>query len=198
MAIERVGDQPAQGPPLTIRPAPQNTPLAEEIQPQAPESIAPQVQTEPEEMPDEERSALDSAAPQRSTAPSVKDMLDMLDEREAEKKGPLKSAAEKPPATGKAKSKGKAKAKPKAKAKGKVAAKPKAKAAGAPPASAAARPMWSYEWTRSQIMCRTGLKGPGQNHGIRWGPACDCKTSEDAKKRAEAWLKGELKKRKLS
>ena len=52
-------------------------------------------------------------------------------------------------------------------------------------------PRWSYEYSRSQIMCRTGKSGPGQNHAIKFSGNSG-KTKTQATIEAEAWLKKEL------
>jgi hypothetical protein len=52
-------------------------------------------------------------------------------------------------------------ASPEAFAKAKVVANAKA-------AAKAAGPAWGYEESRKQVMCRTGLSGPGQSHAIKY------------------------------
>lgn len=79
--------------------------------------------------------------------------------------------------------------KPKATPKGKAKAKVKANAKQSKPApmkaatsSHGTKPTWSYEWSRSQILCRTGLTGKGQTYTIRGtGPA--------SVKAAKEWVK---------
>lgn len=51
-------------------------------------------------------------------------------------------------------------------------------------------PGWCFEHSRSQIMCRTGVPGPGQNHAIKYGGKSG-RTKAQAESEAEAWLKKE-------
>ena len=44
------------------------------------------------------------------------------------------------------------------------------------------KPSWAVEWSRNQILCRTGLKGKGQTHTIRG-------TDEASIKAAKEWVK---------
>ena len=46
------------------------------------------------------------------------------------------------------------------------------------------RPWWNVEWSRSQIMCRTGLGGPGSTKAIKFTTA----TYEAAVKAADRWV----------
>jgi hypothetical protein len=55
----------------------------------------------------------------------------------------------------------------------------------------AANPTWGWERTRSQIVCRTGLKGAGQTHTIKYSDKNDAKKAE---KKADAWLVAQRKK----
>ena len=55
----------------------------------------------------------------------------------------------------------------------------------------AANPTWGWERTRSQIVCRTGLKGTGQTHTIKYHNKNDAKKAE---KEADAWLVVQRKK----
>ena len=50
-------------------------------------------------------------------------------------------------------------------------------------------PSWSHEASRSQIQCRTGQKGRGQNFGIPYGPGKLHTTYAEAEKAAKSWLK---------
>ena len=93
-----------------------------------------------------------------------------------------------------------AKSKPKAKAKaaadtlkrpagcGGVGRPPAAGTAGMAkrPAGAGTPPSWGYENSRNQIMCRTGIPGPGQSHGIKYDEAGG---KAKAIKLADAWVK---------
>jgi hypothetical protein len=56
------------------------------------------------------------------------------------------------------------------------------------------RPSVSVERSRKQVLCRTGRKGPGQNHAIPFGS--EGESAAIAKGRA--WLRAECKRRKLS
>ena len=83
--------------------------------------------------------------------------------------------------------KSKAKQAAKAKAKGKAKAKPAATKIDAKPTpkAAAKKPTWNFEKSRNQIVCRTGLSGPGQTKTIAgMGPS--------SVKAAKAWLKNQL------
>ena len=55
-----------------------------------------------------------------------------------------------------------------------------------------ARPHFGVESTRSQIMCRTGLKGPGQTHAIKFGGTSG-RPKAKALAEAAAWVKAERK-----
>jgi len=46
---------------------------------------------------------------------------------------------------------------------------------------------YSHETTRFQFLCRTGKKGAGQSHAIRYHPKTDL-TQKDAETQAKAWL----------
>ena len=54
---------------------------------------------------------------------------------------------------------------------------------------------YGIEWSRSRIQCRTMKSGAGQNFSIRFGDGAECKTVDDARKKADAWLKSELRSR---
>ena len=49
------------------------------------------------------------------------------------------------------------------------------------------QPCYSIEWTRNQIMCRTGLRGAGQSHRIIFGTR-DVPTFAVAQKIADKWV----------
>ena len=49
-------------------------------------------------------------------------------------------------------------------------------------------PSFSVERSRSQALCRTGLRGPGQSHRIPYGPGRDCPTEAAAVRQANAWV----------
>ena len=100
----------------------------------------------------------------------------------------------KPSGNAKGKAGPKAKAQPKGKAKGKAGPKAKAQPNGKPPgnvknvvgnAPPCKKPCIGVEWTRNQVLARTGHSGPGQNKGFAFS-GTDPST---AKKRAEAWLR---------
>ncbi len=50
-----------------------------------------------------------------------------------------------------------------------------------------AKPAMSHEGTRSQYLCRTGLKGPGQSHAIKYGEGHGM-TKEEAQASAKEWV----------
>ena len=52
-------------------------------------------------------------------------------------------------------------------------------------------PSFSVERSRSQALCRTGLRGPGQSHRIPYGPGLDCPTEAAAVKQAKAWVRAQ-------
>ena len=58
-------------------------------------------------------------------------------------------------------------------------------------------PHFALESSRSQYMCRTGMKGPGQSYAIPFGPTRACKTQEAARVAAQKWLQAERKKQGL-
>ena len=73
---------------------------------------------------------------------------------------------------------------PKAKAKAAMAIA----AAVAPPSQKRKKPHFSVEWSRSQIMCRTGEHGPGQCHAIQFGKGQACRTVDAAVSKAKLWV----------
>ena len=54
-----------------------------------------------------------------------------------------------------------------------------------------AKPIWAWEATRGQIMCRTGLAGPGQRDAINYK---DDKEKKKAVKAADEWVAQQRKK----
>ena len=56
------------------------------------------------------------------------------------------------------------------------------------------KPFFGVERSRKQVMCRSGLPGPGQCFAIKFGAAGEAA----AVKKAEAWLQRELHKVKSS
>ena len=60
---------------------------------------------------------------------------------------------------------------------------------GASQKKPSAKPTYSVERSRKQVMCRTGLSGPGSTHGIRFGPHEKHKTEAAAIEAARKWLK---------
>ena len=50
-----------------------------------------------------------------------------------------------------------------------------------------AKPTMSHEGTRSQYLCRTGLKGSGQSHAIKYGEGHGM-TKEEAQASAKEWV----------
>ena len=101
---------------------------------------------------------------------------------------------------------GKAVGKPPAIGKPPAVAKPSAVGVGMPPAVAKpqppavakppavgkasavgkAKPTWSHEGSRTQYLCRTGVKGPGQSHAIKYGDGI--MTKEGARLEAVRWV----------
>ena len=101
---------------------------------------------------------------------------------------------------------GKAVGKPPAIGKPPAVAKPSAVGVGMPPAVAKpqppavakppavgkasavgkAKPTWSHEGSRTQYLCRTGVKGPGQSHAIKYGDGI--RTKERARLEAVRWV----------
>ena len=51
------------------------------------------------------------------------------------------------------------------------------------------KPSFSVEWSRNQVMCRTGKTGPGQSKAIPFGNDSGC--AKKAIKQAEKWLQEE-------
>ena len=65
--------------------------------------------------------------------------------------------------------------------------KPIAKVATKPNSKKNCKPHWSNERTRNQILCRTGLSGPGQSRAFKYGS--NGKSMGQAIDEAEAWVK---------
>lgn len=55
------------------------------------------------------------------------------------------------------------------------------------------QPFYCYERSRMQIMCRTGIMGPGQSHAIKYGEGGEAAAEAKAKK----WVQSQRKLRKL-
>ena len=53
-------------------------------------------------------------------------------------------------------------------------------------------PHSAVEWSRHQIMCRTGMRGPGQSHAVPWGSDHKHKTFREAKLAADEWVDEQL------
>ena len=81
--------------------------------------------------------------------------------------------------------------KPKSAAKGD---KPKSEAEGD---SMAKAPSFSVERSRNQIMCRTGLGGPGSTEKFAYGKNCKYASEGQAKAAAIKWVQAEKNKRGL-
>ena len=61
-----------------------------------------------------------------------------------------------------------------------------AKKAGSAP-QGAFKPKLSVEHSRNRVQCRTGQKGPGQNHSVPFGEGTDY-TKESALVEGQRWL----------
>ena len=70
------------------------------------------------------------------------------------------------------------------------------KASSTKTAASPKKPHWHVEWSRSQIMCRTGESGPNTTMRILFGPGHI--SYQAAEKMANTWLKKQLKARGLS
>ena len=73
---------------------------------------------------------------------------------------------------------------------------PKSEAKG-DSASMAKAPSWGAERSRNQIMCRTGLGGPGSTEKFVYGKNCKFASEGQAKAAAIKWVQAEKKKRGL-
>ena len=62
-----------------------------------------------------------------------------------------------------------------------------------PAAAKSKKPGLCLERTRSQVMCRSGLGGPGSTKAIKYGPGAPFKSEEDALRAARIWLAQETK-----
>ena len=109
--------------------------------------------------------------------------------------GDAKHEKAKAKATGKAK--GKAKAKAKAKAKVKSKAKAQASSNGIAKVGSSSKPSISWERSRFQYRCPTGIVGPGQNHAVRYEKDNEAERKA-AFSKAERWLKEERKRQNIS
>ena len=122
--------------------------------------------------------------PQPTALEAAAAIADLLD---SNKKSKAAEKAEEHEDNGKKltlKPKGKAKAKAKAQPASSKVAKPRPKSASAKVEKPLImkKPTWAYEWSRGQIVCRTGMPGKGQSCTIAGtGPA--------SVKKAEQWLK---------
>ena len=47
---------------------------------------------------------------------------------------------------------------------------------------------YSVAWSRNQVMCRTGVRGPGQSHRIQFGAGTAHKTLDSAVAAARIWV----------
>ena len=54
---------------------------------------------------------------------------------------------------------------------------------------------YAIERSRSQVMCRTGLRGPGQTKAIKYGPGTPHPTEKSAAKEAKKWVEKAMKDR---
>jgi hypothetical protein len=72
---------------------------------------------------------------------------------------------------------------------------PKSEAKGG--ASMEKAPSWGAERSRKQIMCRTGLGGPGSTERFAYGKDCKYASEGQAKAAAIKWVQAEKKKRGL-
>ena len=119
-------------------------------------------------------------------------IVDMLNERKVESAEERKAESAK---ERKAKAES-AKIEKAASAKGKAASAKERKAESARAGSAqerkadpkSARPSFAVERTRSQVLCRTGLKGPGNSLAMKYGPSSQYKTENEAREAAAAWM----------
>ena len=81
--------------------------------------------------------------------------------------------------------------KAKATKKGKKTPIPKVKAskiAVKHPAGASVKPSYSIEWSRNQVLGRTGKKGPGESITFKYGPGCDYKDVKRAEGACKKWV----------
>ena len=75
--------------------------------------------------------------------------------------------------------------------KGKKTAIPKVKATKIVvkhPAGASVKPSYSIEWSRNQVLGRTGKKGPGESITFKYGPGCDYKDVKRAEGASKKWV----------
>lgn len=117
----------------------------------------------------------------------VTKLLSLLDERDADKKAAMATA------------KAAAAPKPAATVMRRPAAAPKATMAMRRPAAACAempnkkRPTVGLERSREQVMCRTGLGGPGSTTAFQYGEGKPYRSEKAALAAAKTWLAEELK-----
>eukprot|EP00969_Alexandrium_andersonii_P109793 4843529-Alexandrium_andersonii.AAC.1 len=64
-----------------------------------------------------------------------------------------------------------------------------------PSGAASVRASYTIEWSREQVMCRSGLPGPGQNKGFAFKK---CGGKDGAIAQAERWVKAKNKELKLA
>jgi len=204
VTFEEVATPPAKALPAAVpvaspkdlppQPEPEELPLTVAVRPPQPE---------PEELP------LTVAVRAENPSPSV--LMDMLDAREAEKKQAKEEA--KKEAKEEAKKAGKIEAETPSKTDAAPAKKPRvmmkrpaASDCGKPFCAAGVaqttpektrkpshKPTYCIERSRSRIQCRSGKRGAGQNFSIKFGANAERKTVEDAKKKAEAWRRSQLR-----
>ena len=140
-----------------------------------------------------------AAAQSSCEDPTAVSLLALLETRDAERKDARtkgKAAVKDPAAEVEdARTKGKAEVKdPAAAVKTPVLKRPAAapkqavnKKQKLPPSKAEA-PSWSVEHSRMQVMCRTGLGGPGSTKAIKFGPGLQHRSQASAVTAAKAWL----------
>ena len=75
-------------------------------------------------------------------------------------------------------------------AQGKAKSKAKATAKAEAAAERFCEPCISMERSRSQVLCRTGLRGSGQSWTLKYGPGQAYRDEAAALKAAKAWLAG--------
>jgi len=56
------------------------------------------------------------------------------------------------------------------------------------PAGASVKPSYSIEWSRNQVLGRTGKKGPGESITFKYGPGCDYKDVKRAEGASKKWV----------
>ena len=53
---------------------------------------------------------------------------------------------------------------------------------------ASVKPSYSIEWSRNQVLGRTGKKGPGESITFKYGPGCDYKDVKRAEGASKKWV----------